>query len=128
MGSKLIRRYDPAKTPFHRVLESGTYHRAKAKKLKEFRDSLDPFELSKTIDQKLDRIFKMASERVRTKNQPASFQGRALESSRTHGNRGGNGLLSPAQQAYRDNFHFSREGRWLRKTMVRLKREAALAR
>lgn len=127
VGSKIIRKYDPAKTPLQRVIGSGKYHLVKVKKLKELRDSLDPFALSKIIDQKLDRIFKMASERIRTKKQAESLQRRALESSGTNGNRGGHGLLSPAQQAYRDNFHFTREGRWLKKTMIRLKREATLS-
>lgn len=126
VGSKLIRKYDSAKTPFQRVLESGTYHRVKMKKLKEIRDSLDPFELSKTIDRKLDRIFKMASERIRTKKQAESLQQRALESPRTNEKRASYSQLSPDQRAYRDNFQFTREARWLKKTMVHLKQQAAI--
>ena len=127
VGSKVVRKYDPAKTPLQRVLASGVYHRVRVKRLKDLRDSLDPFELSKTVDRKLDQIFKLASERIRMKNQAASLQRRALESPRLNENRGGHGLLSPAQQAYRDNFHIGRRGRWLKKSMVRLKREAAIS-
>jgi len=126
LGSKVIRKYDLAKTPLQRVLESGTYHRAKVKKLKTLRDTLDPFELSKAVDQKLGRIFKLASQRIRTKKQMESLQQRALESSKANENGTSRTQLSSAQQAYGDNFHFTREGRRLKKTMVRLKREAAL--
>jgi hypothetical protein len=126
IGSKVIRKYDPAKTPLQRVINSGAYHRAIVKKLKTLRDTLDPFELSKTIDQKLGHIFKLASQRIRTKKQMESLQQRALDSSRTNENGTSHGQLSPAQRAYGNNFQFSREGRWLKKTMVRLKREAAL--
>jgi len=127
VGSKVIRKYDLAKTPLQRVLESGTYHRAKVKKHKTLRDTLDPFELSKTIDQKLVRIFKLASQRIRTKKQMESLQQRALGSSKTNENGSSHSQLSPAQQAYRNNFHFTREGRWLKKLMVRIKREAAFS-
>lgn len=127
VGSKIVRRYEKAKTPLERILASGTYHRAKMKQLKQLRDSLDPFELSKAIDQKLDRIFTLASQRIRTKNQADCFQRRALESSGTNGNGSGHTQLSPAQQAYRDNFQFSWKARRLRKIMIRLKREAALS-
>jgi len=127
IGSKVVRRYEKAKTPLDRVLESGIYHRAKLKQLKQIRNSLDPFELSKIIDQKLDRIFTLASQRIRTKNQADCLQRRALESSRTNENGSSQAQLSPAQKAYGHNFLFSRKSRWLRKTMIRLKREAALS-
>ena len=126
VGSKVIRKYDSAKTPLQRVINSGTYHRAKVKQLKTLRDTLDPFELSKTIDQKLGQIFTLASQRIRTKKQMESLQQRALDSSRTSENGASHGHLSPAQQTYRDNFTIGRQGRWFRKTMVRLKREATL--
>ena len=68
IGSKLVRKYDKPKTPLCRVLESGKYHRARMKDLKELAASLDPFELSEAIDRKLGQIFKMASQRVGGEN------------------------------------------------------------
>ena len=64
IGSRVVRKYDQPKTPLRRVMESGQYNRAKMKKLKELSKSLDPFELSATIDRKLERIYRMATQRV----------------------------------------------------------------
>lgn len=64
IGSKVRRRYEKAKTPLQRVIESGKYDRAKVKRLKELVASVDPFELSESIDRKLESIYKMASQRV----------------------------------------------------------------
>jgi hypothetical protein len=64
IGSKVRRKYDKAKTPLQRILESGMYHRAKMKRLKDLVRDVDPFELSEAIDRKLGRIYKMASQRV----------------------------------------------------------------
>lgn len=66
IGSKRIRKYDQPKTPLRRVIESGKYNKGKVKKLKELMKTIDPFDLSKIIDQKLDRIYQMATERIRT--------------------------------------------------------------
>ena len=79
VDSKVVRKYDPAQTPFQRVLKSGKYDRAKMKKLKELFVSLDPFELSEKIDQKLQRIFLMASERIRPSAKAKLDQKQALE-------------------------------------------------
>lgn len=76
IGSKLVRKYDKPKTPLRRVLESGKYHRAKMKKLKQLAKSLDPFELSETIDRKLELIYKMASQRVGGQNSVRAGQKR----------------------------------------------------
>lgn len=64
VGSKTVRKYDEPKTPLERVLESGKYHRAKMKKLKGMVETFDPFELSETIDKKLERTYKMASYKI----------------------------------------------------------------
>jgi len=79
VGSRLVRKYDKPKTPFKRVLESGKYHRAKMKKLKDLAASLDPFELSEAIDRKLERIFKMASQRVGGQDSVGAREKRGLE-------------------------------------------------
>ena len=61
VGSKLRRRYDTPKTPFQRVLDSGHGDPAKLAALRQLRDSLNPFTLSRIIDQKLERIWAMRS-------------------------------------------------------------------
>lgn len=60
VGSKVKRVYDAPKTPFQRVCESAQADPAKIAHFKKRLESLDPFLLSKTIEQKLDRIYKMA--------------------------------------------------------------------
>ncbi|MDP2332053.1 MAG: hypothetical protein Q8M19_15305 [Reyranella sp.] len=61
VGSKLRRRYDTPKTPFQRVLDSGRGDQAKIAALRRLRDRLNPFELSRIIDRKLERIWAMRS-------------------------------------------------------------------
>ena len=61
VGSKLKRVYDTPKTPFQRVCESPKADPIKIAQLKKLLTSLNPFELSKTIDQKLDQIYNMAN-------------------------------------------------------------------
>jgi hypothetical protein len=63
IGSKLKRLYDKPKTPFQRVCEYPQADPDKVAPLKKLLESLDPFELSKTIDQKLERIYQMAHHR-----------------------------------------------------------------
>ncbi len=60
VGSKLKRLYDKPKTPFQRVCESSQADVQKVAQLKKLIQSLDPFELSKTIDRKLEQIYQMA--------------------------------------------------------------------
>jgi hypothetical protein len=51
------RTYGPAKTPYHRLLESGQLSPEKAQELKQLYLSLNPAELKRRIDQKLDRLY-----------------------------------------------------------------------
>lgn len=59
IGSKLKRIYDKPRTPFQRLCESKYADPVKLAELKKLFLSLDPFELSKTIDIKLNRIYQM---------------------------------------------------------------------
>ena len=68
VGSKVVRHYDKAKTPFKRLLESRSYHKGKMGRLKGLVASLDPFTLSAIIDRKLNRIYAMSTERIRAQN------------------------------------------------------------
>ncbi|MGH7273155.1 MAG: integrase [Nitrospiria bacterium] len=63
LGSKLKRLYEKPQTPFQRVCDYPQANPDKVAQLKELQKSLDPFELSRTIDQKLERIYQMANHR-----------------------------------------------------------------
>jgi len=60
VGSRARRRYDRPQTPLERVVASGGGEPAKVAALVALRDRLDPFQLAQTIDQKLDRIYRLA--------------------------------------------------------------------
>lgn len=81
VGSKWIRKYDQPKTPLQRIIESGKYNRVKVKKVKELAKTLDPFELSRAVDQKLEKIFAMASERIRAQRGLEAAQNQAVKRS-----------------------------------------------
>jgi transposase InsO family protein len=75
VGSKVRRVYDAAQTPFERVLVSATSHPKRVAELKKLRSSLDPFELGKVIEGKLDRIYETANRRLSPKpSQPNGGQ------------------------------------------------------
>ncbi len=71
VGSKLRRVYDHAQTPLQRVLASGQAEVTRVAELQKLRRSLDPFQLGKQIDQKLQRIYAMANPRLSPKAAPA---------------------------------------------------------
>jgi hypothetical protein len=53
---KIKKRYDKAKTPYQRVLESDNVSNAVKVKLKEIYVKLNPVELKRNIDKKLRKI------------------------------------------------------------------------
>jgi len=53
------RTYGPAKTPYHRLLESGQLSPEKARELKALYLSLNPAELKRQIDRKLARLYEL---------------------------------------------------------------------
>jgi transposase InsO family protein len=67
VGSKLRRVYSPAQTPFERVLASGQGDSRRVAELKKLRSLLDPFELSHSIDRKLESIYALANRRLSPK-------------------------------------------------------------
>jgi hypothetical protein len=69
VGSKLRRVYDGPKTPFERVVASKQGDAAQLSILKELQRSLDPFQLAKIIDRKLERIYRLANRRLSPKAQ-----------------------------------------------------------
>jgi hypothetical protein len=70
VGSKLRRVYDAAQTPWERVRACAQGNAAQVAELKKLRQSLDPFQLGKTIEQKLERIYEMANRRLSPKTRP----------------------------------------------------------
>ncbi len=67
VGSKVRRVYDAAQTPMERVLTGAQAKPERVAELKKLRQSLDPFQLGKLIDQKLQRIYDLANRRLSPK-------------------------------------------------------------
>jgi hypothetical protein len=61
VGSRLRRRYSPAQTPLDRLLTHTEVDLQQAEQLRKLRETLDPFELSKAIERKLQRIYQLAN-------------------------------------------------------------------
>src|SRR6266852_2179931 len=62
-GSKLRRVYDAPQTPLERVARSAQADAARVAALQQLRQNLNPFQLAKTIDRKLERIYRLANRR-----------------------------------------------------------------
>jgi len=67
VGSKVRRVYDAARTPFERVRECAQADPEKIAKLEELRKRLDPFQQSRIIERKLERISRLANRRLSPK-------------------------------------------------------------
>lgn len=61
IGSKIKRVYSIPKTPLDRLRDSGKGDRRKIEELYKLRGEMNPFELSKKVEVKLERIWKLAS-------------------------------------------------------------------
>ncbi len=75
VGSKLRRHYSPAQTPLDRALAWEVMEPERAAELRALRQRLDPFELARTIDRKLQRIYALADHRLSPKPPVAPFKG-----------------------------------------------------
>jgi transposase InsO family protein len=73
VGSRLRRTYSPAQTPMDRLLAHPDVDSVNAKRLCELRAGLNPFELSKAIERKLQSIYRLANSRL----SPSNAVGRA---------------------------------------------------
>jgi hypothetical protein len=58
IASKTVKRYDKPKTPYQRVLESPDISEETKQSLRKLQGTLNPFELRKTLEEKLKSIFK----------------------------------------------------------------------
>ncbi|MGO9274477.1 MAG: hypothetical protein ACLQOO_30310 [Terriglobia bacterium] len=65
VGSRLRRRYQDARRPFQRVCEAPAAQPEQVAELQRQRDGLDPLELSRLIQIKLERIFQLSAEAAR---------------------------------------------------------------
>jgi len=67
IGSRLRRHYEAAQTPFQRVADSPGADSERVVELRRLRATLDPFQLSQTIQAKREGIFQLSREAVLTK-------------------------------------------------------------
>jgi hypothetical protein len=67
VGSKVRRVYDGPRTPLERVRACAEADRGRVDQLEEQRKRLDPFQLAKTIERKLERIYRLANRRLSPK-------------------------------------------------------------
>lgn len=65
--SKIIKKFDKAKTPYQRLIESGCLTDEQIKALEIKRKELDPFELNNNIQTKLKKIFRLVNQQSRQK-------------------------------------------------------------
>jgi transposase InsO family protein len=70
VGSKVRRVYEGPRTPFERVRACVEADREHVAQLEELRKRLDPFQLGRIIERKLDRIYRLANRRLSPKAQP----------------------------------------------------------
>lgn len=70
IGSKVRRVYDRPRTPFERVRACGAADREQVARLEELRKRLDPFQLGRIIERKLERIYRLANRRRSPQAQP----------------------------------------------------------
>ncbi len=73
VGSRVRRVYDAARTPFERVRECVQADPEKVAKLEELRKRLDPFQLSRIIERKLERISRLANRWLSPKAEPPAL-------------------------------------------------------
>jgi hypothetical protein len=59
IDSKIIKKHDKPETPYQRLIKSEHISEQKKKELTEIYNSLNPFELKKTIKKKVDHIFRL---------------------------------------------------------------------
>jgi hypothetical protein len=77
IGSRLRRRYEAPQTPFQRVTAAPATNPERVAELQRLRERLDPFELSRTIQTKLESIFGRSSGAVKKNPAAAAHPKRA---------------------------------------------------
>ena len=69
VGSKIHRKYYPAKTPYQYLMESDQISPAKKKGLEKIYHSLNPAQLKRTIEVKLDNLYKVYQQKQRSSSE-----------------------------------------------------------
>lgn len=65
VGSKLKRKYDKPLTPFQRLSKCKYVDSSKLNELRKILNNLDPFDLSKIIDKKINEIYRMRTVKIK---------------------------------------------------------------
>ena len=74
IGSKVHRKYYPAKTPYQYLMESNQIPEAKKKELEKIYQSLNPAQLKRTIEAKLDHLYKVYKQKQRSTSEVEPFK------------------------------------------------------
>ena len=99
VGSRVRRVYDAARTPFERVKTCPQADPEKVAKLEELRKRLDPFQLSRIIERKLERIARLANRRLSPKAEQQTVTESAQQTRRANGGGKAAALGNPANYA-----------------------------
>jgi hypothetical protein len=91
VGSRVRRIYSPAQTPFERVVAAASRRSTQVAELEQLRSSLDPFELSASIERKLERVYALANRRLSPKATAGTCEGSSGSSSSRRRNGCGKG-------------------------------------
>lgn len=73
IGSKIRKKYDSPKTPYQRTMEASEVAQEKKKKLTKIYLSLNPVELKRKIDEKINRLYKLYKEKNKSKEEKLDF-------------------------------------------------------
>jgi transposase InsO family protein len=82
VGSKVWRLYDGPRTPFERVRACAQADREQVEQLEKLRKGLDPFQLAKVIEGKLNRIYRLANRRLSPKQETVTKVSRQSKAGR----------------------------------------------
>jgi transposase InsO family protein len=85
VGSKVRRVYDPARTPFERVKTCRQANPEQVARLEQLRNSLDPFQLGRIIERKLERISRLANRRLSPKAEASTLPEAEQQTRRANG-------------------------------------------
>jgi hypothetical protein len=99
VGSRVRRVYDAARTPFERVRECLQADPEKVAKLEELRKRLDPFQISRIIERKLERISRLANRRLSPKAEQPTLPETEQQKQRANGCGKAATLGNPANHA-----------------------------
>jgi hypothetical protein len=73
IGSKIHRKYYPAKTPYQYLMESDQISEKKKQELKKIYNSLNPAQLKRTIEEKLDNLYEIYRQKQKSTSEVELF-------------------------------------------------------